>query len=84
MVERIDIERALDRIAADEAGFRLQSLAVVLAELCWPELIASERHNDRGLDAYAPASASADRGEVRALPVLQQGFWARSKTMPRK
>jgi hypothetical protein len=60
MVERIDIERALDRIVADEAGFRFQGLAVVLAKLRWPELIASERHNDQGLDAYAPASACAD------------------------
>jgi hypothetical protein len=47
--------------AGDEAGFKFQSLAVVLAKLRWPELIAGERHNDRGLDAYAPASASADR-----------------------
>ena len=31
MVERIDIERALDKIASDEAGPRFQSLAVVLA-----------------------------------------------------
>jgi hypothetical protein len=61
MVERIDIERALDRIASDEVGFRFQSLAVVLAKLRWPELIACERHNDRGLDAYAPVSVSPDR-----------------------
>jgi len=60
MVEQIDIERALDKIASDEAGPRFQSLAVVLAKLRWPELIASERHNDRGLDAYAPISVSPD------------------------
>jgi hypothetical protein len=60
MVERIDIERALDKIASDEGGFRFQSLAVVLAKLRWPELFASERHNDRGLDAYAPISVSPD------------------------
>jgi hypothetical protein len=60
MVERIDIERALDRLTGDESGFKFQSLAVVLAKLRWPELIACERHNDRGLDAHAPASASHD------------------------
>ena len=60
MVERIDIERALDGFASDEGGFIFQGLAVVLAKLRWPELIASERHKDRGLDAYANASLSAD------------------------
>jgi hypothetical protein len=56
MVDRSDIERALDKLAGDESGFRFQSLAVVLAKLRWPDLIACERHNDRGLDAHAPAS----------------------------
>ncbi len=60
MVERIDIERALDKLAADEAGFRFQSLAVVLAKLRWTDLIASERHKDRGLDAYVSAADSSD------------------------
>jgi hypothetical protein len=60
MVERIDIKRALEKLAGDESGFKFQSLAVVLAKLRWPELIACERHNDRGLDAHAPASASPD------------------------
>jgi hypothetical protein len=59
-VERIDIERALDKLAGDEAGFTFQSLAVVLAKIRWPELIACERHKDRGLDAYAAASISPD------------------------
>jgi hypothetical protein len=54
MAERIDIERSLDKLAGDEAGFKFQNLAVVLAKLRWPELIACERHNDHGLDAYAP------------------------------
>jgi hypothetical protein len=31
MAERIDIERALDKLAGDEAGFKFQNLAVVLA-----------------------------------------------------
>lgn len=72
MVERIDIERALDKIASDEAGFRLQSLAVVLAKLRWPELIACERHKDRGLDAYAPISVSPD-GRGKGLACSKTG-----------
>ena len=60
MVERIDIERALEKLADDEAGFRFQSLAVVLAKLRWRDLIASERHKDRGLDAYVSAADSTD------------------------
>jgi HEAT repeat protein len=60
MVARIDIERALEKLADDEAGFRFQSLAVVLAKLRWRDLIASERHKDRGLDAYVSAADSTD------------------------
>src|SRR5712664_3041539 len=60
MVERIDIERALDDLASNEGGMKFQGLAVVLAKLRWPELIASERHNDLGLDAYAAASLAPD------------------------
>jgi hypothetical protein len=72
MVERNDIERALDRLAGDEPGFKFQSLAVVLAKLRWPELIACERHNDRGLDAHAPASASPD-GKAKGLACSTTG-----------
>lgn len=60
MVERIDIERALDDLASDEAGFKFQGLAVVLAKLRWPELVACERHKDFGLDAYASSTISPD------------------------
>lgn len=60
MVERIDIERALDEIVSNEEGMRFQNLAVVLAKLRWPELIACERHKDRGLDAYASPTLSPD------------------------
>src|SRR3954447_853883 len=60
MVERIDIERALADIVSNEEGMRFQSLAVVLAKERWPELIACERHNDRGLDAYAPPPLNGD------------------------
>ena len=55
---RIAIEHALEGIASDEGGMRFQGLAVVLAKLRWPELIACERKKDLGLDAHAPASAS--------------------------
>src|SRR5712691_3884686 len=60
MVERIDIERALDGLMSDEVGMGFQGLGVLLAKLRWPELIACERHNDLGLDAYASATLSAD------------------------
>ena len=61
MVERIDIERALDDLISNEEGMRFQGLAVVLAKLRWPELIACERHNDLGLDAYAHPMLSPDQ-----------------------
>jgi HEAT repeat protein len=53
---RTDISRALDELIHNEAGTSFQALAVVLAKQKWPDLIASEWHNDGGLDAYAPAS----------------------------
>lgn len=58
---RTDIERALDELISDEEGMRFQALAVVLGKQKWPDLIASERHKDGGLDAYAPASVSEDK-----------------------
>src|SRR3989442_9101433 len=51
---RIEIERALDELISNEEGMRFQGLAVVLAKQRWPELIATERKKDLGLDAYAP------------------------------
>ncbi len=59
-IQRIDIERALDELVSQEEGMRFQGLAVVLGKLRWPELIASERKQDCGLDAYAPASETPD------------------------
>lgn len=53
---RTDIIRALDELINEEAGPSFQALAVVLAKQKWSDLIASEWHNDGGLDAYAPAS----------------------------
>ncbi len=62
-IYRTEIERALDEIISNEEGMRFQGLAVVLAKLKWPEFIASERHNDLGLDAYAPTSCANDNHE---------------------
>lgn len=62
-IYRTDIEKALDEMISNEEGMRFQGLAVVLAKLKWPEFIASERHNDLGLDAYAPASCANDTTE---------------------
>jgi hypothetical protein len=59
MVERIDIERALDDLISNEEGMRFQGLAVALVKR-WPELITCERHNDLELDAYASPIASPD------------------------
>ncbi|MGO8841706.1 MAG: NACHT domain-containing protein [Methyloceanibacter sp.] len=53
---RTDIVRGLEELTDNEAGTPFQGLAVVLAKQKWPDLIASEWHNDGGLDAYAPAS----------------------------
>lgn len=51
-------------------GFTFQNLTVVLAKLRWPELIACERHNDHGLDAYVPVSVAPDgRGKGLACSV---------------
>ncbi|MEO5924803.1 MAG: hypothetical protein ABIR70_13350 [Bryobacteraceae bacterium] len=61
MVERIDIERALEDLISNEGGMRFQGLAVVLAKIRWPELIACERHNDLGLDAYAHPMLAPDQ-----------------------
>ena len=59
-IRRADIEGALDELISNEEGMRFQALAVVLAKQKCPELIASERRNDGGLDAYSPASLSQD------------------------
>ncbi len=58
---RTDLERALDELASQEEGMRFQGLAVVLGKKRWPELIACERKNDFGLDAYAPSSLTPEK-----------------------
>lgn len=57
---RTDIEKALDEMISNQEGMTFQGLAVVLAKQKWPELVASERHYDLGLDAYGSASCARD------------------------
>jgi hypothetical protein len=52
-VPRSKIVAALDELIAQEGGMQFQALAVVLAKQRWPQLVASERKNDHGLDAHA-------------------------------
>ena len=61
MVNRTDIEKALDDLISNEGGMKFQGVAVALAKQRWPDLIACERKHDLGLDAYASALLSADR-----------------------
>ncbi len=58
---RTDIERALDELISQEEGMRFQGLAVALGKMRWRELVACERKKDLGLDAYAPATQTAER-----------------------
>lgn len=57
---RTEIEQALDELVAYEEGMRFQSLAVVLAKLRWPELVACERKKDLGLDAVVLREQATD------------------------
>ena len=58
---RTDVERALNELTSQEGGMRFQALAVVLGKKRWPELVACERKNDLGLDAYAPSSLTPEK-----------------------
>ena len=60
MLLRTEIEKALAELVSNEEGMRFQGLAVVLAKLKWPQLIARERKKDLGLDAYMPSSLAQD------------------------
>lgn len=57
---RTKIETAINELVAYEEGMRFQSLAVVLAKQRWPELVASERKKDHGLDAYVTRDQATD------------------------
>lgn len=50
---RIEIEKALDELIAEEQAFKFQSLGVVLGKQKWSRLVASQRRYDLGLDAHA-------------------------------
>lgn len=63
MPVRAEIIKALDDFVANEGGMKFQHLAVALGKLRWPELIASERRADLGLDAHASALLSPDAVE---------------------
>ena len=69
MVDRTEILHALDELVNYEEGPRFQALAVVLAKLKWPTLIACEGKSDLGLDAYevAPDSGLVVRGLACSL-----------------
>jgi hypothetical protein len=60
MPVRAEIIKALDDFIANEGGMKFQHLAVALGRMRWPELIASERRADLGLDAYGSALLSPD------------------------
>ncbi len=63
MPVRAEVIRALDDFIANEGGMKFQHLAVALGKLQWPQLIASERRHDLGLDAHASALLSTDKVE---------------------
>lgn len=63
---RSDIEQALDELISHEEWVRFQTLAVVLAKQKWPDLIATERKKDLGLDAHAPTLLAQD-GQGKGL-----------------
>ena len=60
-ITKAQIEDALDDLIAHEEGFRFQSLGVILATQKCKPLVAHEKKNDLGLDAYAPGTEFEDR-----------------------
>ena len=80
---RTDIERALDELISQQEGMRFQGLAVVLGKLRWPGLVAQQRHKDRGLDAYAPASETCEgvgKGLAASITASRSKICADAKT----
>jgi hypothetical protein len=75
-VYRTDIDKALDEFISNEEGMKFQGLAVILAKQKWPDLIACERHDDLGLDAYATASLATDgigKGLASSITEITKG-----------
>jgi hypothetical protein len=59
---RSQVITALEERIAYRSGFDFQSLAVILAQRRWPQLIASEWNSDFGLDAYGSGELFPDGG----------------------
>jgi hypothetical protein len=81
-VLRSDIERALDELVSFEEGMRFQGLAVVLAKRRWPEMVASERKGDLGLDAHVFRESAKDgvgRGLVCSITTIYDKIAADAK-----
>ena len=80
---RTEIERALDELISQQEGMRFQGLAVVLGKLRWPGLVAQQRHKDRGLDAYAPATEAREgvgKGLAASITASRSKICADAKT----
>lgn len=69
-ITKARIEDALDDLIAHLEGFRFQSLGVILATQKCKPLVAHEKMNDLGLDAYAPGTEFEDgRGRGAACSI---------------
>lgn len=63
IVSRIDIEKALDGMIANEEWLPFQRMATRLARQRWPDLLASEPKKDLGADARGSGSLATDGKE---------------------
>jgi hypothetical protein len=75
---RSQVITALEERTAYRSGFDFQSLAVILAQRRWPQLIASEWNSDYGLDAYGPGELFPD-GDGRGLACSNTATLAKIK-----
>jgi hypothetical protein len=80
--KRTDVERALDELVAYEDGLRFQELAVVLAKKRWPELIASERKRDHGLDARSDSGMGLATSITAELAKVKEDAERALKSFP--
>jgi hypothetical protein len=60
MAYRTEIDRALDEMISLQEWLKFQSVAVILAQQKWPQLVASEPNWDGGLDGHASGCLAAD------------------------
>jgi hypothetical protein len=75
---RSQVITALEERTAYRSGFDFQSLAVILAQRRWPQLIASEWNSDYGLDAYGPGELFPD-GDGRGFACSNTATLAKIK-----